>query len=413
MDLTELQPFLDLVPQPVFVLRSITGEILLANSSACSIYGLVPDDFDTKTLGDLGFVDDPGQGVQPSSILHLRAGDCAQVGFSLHTPSGGYRFVSVSAASVALDGPRPFILMLPTDVTPLHDLTWQALSSEGTLRAIVEANFALCYEWNLTSGNIQFWGHFDELLGLAADETPGSIEDWLRFVHPDDIARVVKKNQTSIDEICPYLDEYRMIHRNGAHVIVSDSGHILTDDNGKPDKMVGGIRDVTRERKTQQTLEERNTALRVILDQRTHDRLELERNIHENVRALILPALDRVGRSLGDRPEVGELESLRQTLAEIVGPFARRLGSNVLGSQPFTQREVEIIDLVRRGKTSQEIAEILVLSSATVSYHRTNIRRKLNVPRGGPRLATHLLTLERHDSDDEEEMNALLKRIDS
>ena len=53
MDLTELQPFLDLVPQPVFVLRSITGEILLANSSACLIYGLVPDDFDTKTIGDL------------------------------------------------------------------------------------------------------------------------------------------------------------------------------------------------------------------------------------------------------------------------------------------------------------------------------------------------------------------------
>ena len=50
---------------------------------------------------------------------------------------------------------------------------------------------------------------------------------------------------------------------------------------------------------------------------------------------------------------------------------------------------------MRRGRTSAEIAEALHVSTAAVAFHRANMRRKLGIPKRGPRLATHLESLGR------------------
>ena len=140
-------------------------------------------------------------------------------------------------------------------------------------------------------------------------------------------------------------------------------------------------------------LEERNTALRVFLEQREQDRLELEERIRANIERLIHPTLSRLERLLGTRPESAQLAALRINLDEIVSPYARKL--TALGSRtgPLTRREFEIVNLIRLGKTTDEIAQALRVSRSVVSFHRGNIRRKLGLARGGPRLTTYVAGL--------------------
>ena len=142
-------------------------------------------------------------------------------------------------------------------------------------------------------------------------------------------------------------------------------------------------------------LDERNTALRVLLDQREHDRAELEERVVANVEQLIEPSLDRLSRMLTHRPERFELEAVRVNLREIVGPFGKRLAGAYGAGQPLTRREIEVANLVRLGKTSGEIADTLHISASAVAFHRANIRRKLELPKRGPHLATHLASLTR------------------
>ncbi len=140
--------------------------------------------------------------------------------------------------------------------------------------------------------------------------------------------------------------------------------------------------------------DERNTALRVLLEQREHDRRELEERIVQNVEHLIDPTLDRLSRALHHRPERLEIEAVRMNLREIVGPFGHHLaGTN--GGRPLTRRETEVANFVRLGKTSAEIAETLHISASSVAFHRANVRRKLGLPKGGPRLETYLAALGR------------------
>jgi DNA-binding NarL/FixJ family response regulator len=45
----------------------------------------------------------------------------------------------------------------------------------------------------------------------------------------------------------------------------------------------------------------------------------------------------------------------------------------------LTNRERQILKLTAEGRTSKEIAELLIISSRTVEHHRSNILCKLNV----------------------------------
>ncbi|MEI6452798.1 MAG: PAS domain-containing protein, partial [Actinomycetes bacterium] len=142
-------------------------------------------------------------------------------------------------------------------------------------------------------------------------------------------------------------------------------------------------------------LDERNAALRVLLEQREQDRAELEQRIVHNVEQLIEPTLDRLSHMLTHRPERMEVEALRVNLREIVGPFGERLARAAGTGRPLTRRETEVANFVRLGKTTDEIAETLHVSRSAVSFHRANVRRKMGLLKGGPRLSTHLAGLGR------------------
>jgi DNA-binding CsgD family transcriptional regulator/PAS domain-containing protein len=177
------------------------------------------------------------------------------------------------------------------------------------------------------------------------------------------------------------------IEGHRAHFLL---GTDITEQKAMQDELARSERTLRRQATI---LDERNTALRVLLDQREQDNRELEQRIVNNVEQLLEPTIERLSRALRHRPERLELEAMRVNLREIVGPFGQRLRYPGDGAEPLTRREREVANLVRLGKTSAEIAEALHVSRSAVAFHRARIRRKLGLPKGGPRLSTHLSSL--------------------
>jgi DNA-binding CsgD family transcriptional regulator len=58
----------------------------------------------------------------------------------------------------------------------------------------------------------------------------------------------------------------------------------------------------------------------------------------------------------------------------------------------LTITENQVADLIKHGKTSKEIATMLNVSTAAVSFHRNNIRKKLGLSNKKIRLAAHLIS---------------------
>jgi NarL family two-component system response regulator LiaR len=75
----------------------------------------------------------------------------------------------------------------------------------------------------------------------------------------------------------------------------------------------------------------------------------------------------------------GELWLHPTVARKVIGDLRRSDEEPSEGSQVLTTREVEVLQLVARGLSNGDIAEQLVLSAATVSYHVSNILGKLHL----------------------------------
>jgi DNA-binding CsgD family transcriptional regulator len=139
-------------------------------------------------------------------------------------------------------------------------------------------------------------------------------------------------------------------------------------------------------------LEDVDTALRVILDQRNRDRDEFERSIAANAETMILPLLRTLLKRLLAAPDVVYIDAAMQNLKQLVHPFAQALDELTIGGERLTRREREIATMVRAGKSSREIAEALFVSPSTVAVHRKNLRRKLGLESRCASLAKQLVS---------------------
>jgi PAS domain S-box-containing protein len=137
-------------------------------------------------------------------------------------------------------------------------------------------------------------------------------------------------------------------------------------------------------------LKEANAALKVLLQQRDLDRVELEEKVLLNVNQLIMPYLDKLKRRKLDARQRAYAEILEANLNEIVSPLARRLSSKMLRLSPT---ELEVAHLVHQGKTTKQIAETMNVAESTVDFHRNNIRAKLGIKKKRIGLFTYLSSL--------------------
>ncbi len=135
-------------------------------------------------------------------------------------------------------------------------------------------------------------------------------------------------------------------------------------------------------------LEEINTALRVLLKKGEHDQKNLEEILQSNVNQLVMPFLHKLRTTQTSKEHLSYLNILETNLGNIVSPFINQLSASY---KRLTPKEIQVAELIKQGKRSKEIAELLGVSVGTVITHRNNIRKKLHLKSKGANLRSHLL----------------------
>jgi NarL family two-component system response regulator LiaR len=75
----------------------------------------------------------------------------------------------------------------------------------------------------------------------------------------------------------------------------------------------------------------------------------------------------------------GELWLHPSVARKVIGDLRQPAKVPPPGAQCLTKRELQVLRLVARGLSNQEIADQLVLSTATISYHVSNVLGKLHL----------------------------------
>jgi len=135
------------------------------------------------------------------------------------------------------------------------------------------------------------------------------------------------------------------------------------------------------------SLEEANTALKVLLKQREADKIELEEKVLLNVRELVAPYLEKLKMKRLDQKQRAYIGIIESNLNDIVSPFVRSLSSKLIKLSPT---ELQVTNLIKQGNTTKEIAEIMNLATSTIDFHRNNIRKKFGIKNKKTNLRTYL-----------------------
>lgn len=236
---------------------------------------------------------------------------------------------------------------------------------------------------------------FCEILGYQRDEIIGrSIVDFLS--EPDQ--KIFEKHFGRRKKMESTRHEMAFIRKDGREVPTIVSGAPIFDDIKRFKGAFAVVTDISDRKKMETELETRavdleeiNTALKVLLKKREQDKTDLEKKVLINIKELVMPYLEKLKRSTLNRRQNTYLNIMESNLKDLVSPFGRSLSLNHLN---LTHKEMEVANLVKYGKTTKEIADLLNLSARTIESHRKNVRKKLGIKNNKSNLRTYLSSLQ-------------------
>jgi len=283
----------------------------------------------------------------------------------------------------------------------------QLRESEHRFRLALDAASNGVWDRNLLTGEVYFGTNWQQTLGYESEYTVSDELTFENLVHPDDRACVVTQLQAHIQGTTQrYEVEYRIRNKAGDWQWMLSRGQaVARDAKGKAQRIVGTVTDITRLKeaeaelqRNQNELEQRvkertaelsesNIALNVLLKKREEDREVLAEQVLSNTSKLVEPFFDRLCESQLTEQQRMLVEILRTNIKELTSPFASTYSSKLVR---LTPAEMQVANMVKQGKRSKEIAEIMHLSPGTVNIHRKNIRKKLEISHQKTNLQTLL-----------------------
>lgn len=248
-----------------------------------------------------------------------------------------------------------------------------------------------------------------QILGYEVQEILGTSA--FRLMHPEDRKHVQKWFRKAKNQKKGWKGNVlRWRHKDKSIKFLETIAEPIIDGTGNLIGFTGIDRDVTVRKQAEDTLrktnedlkkqtmeleikrkslEELNTAMRVILKKREADKAKIKEFVQANVKKLIEPYFEKIKKTKLDDQQKGILRILESNLNEIISPFTQEVSLKYF---KLTSTEIQVAKQVSHGYTTKEIADFMDVSPRTVETHRKNIRRKIGL--GGKRanLRSHLLS---------------------
>lgn len=281
---------------------------------------------------------------------------------------------------------------------------WQGLFCSGCLDPLPAGIAVLNTDFVLLQRNRTYAGYLSRYSPLGPgkalgrcyfDFIPGSksqLEGWFREVR--DLRRAgtqydyqLRISTGGSDELTFWDAHIRPLVRSGDQTMGLLIFCLDVTSRNEPSNVIGEKnRDVDL---LGRRLQDSRKALKLLLGAREELRKELEETLTATTHDLILPLLERLKNSTANQKQHALVKEIESCLLNVATSFPRKLGSPAFD---LTPREILVAGLIRAGKTSKEVADMLGVSASSIDFHRNNIRRKLGITHNGTNLRSFLMT---------------------
>jgi two-component system sensor histidine kinase UhpB len=129
--------------------------------------------------------------------------------------------------------------------------------AEFKYQSLVEQIPAVVFldEANDAQATIYISPRIAELTGYTPEEWCSDPAIWTTSIHPEDRERVVEKDRISNLTGSPFLEEYRIVRRDGRVIWVKEDTNLIRDKEGNPLYWQGILLDITKDKESEAALQ--------------------------------------------------------------------------------------------------------------------------------------------------------------
>jgi PAS domain S-box-containing protein len=390
--------FIESLPQVVFETDE-EGAINLVNHKAFETFGYTQEDIE-KGLNIFQMITPEERERAKERIERLLSGEGLRAGEYIGLrKDGGTLPIVVHLCPLVCDNKIVGMRGIAADITEMRKTQDALRESDHKYRELVENLNDTIYSADLRGMITYSSPPIKSLIGYNHTEVIG--RSFTEFIHSEDLPRIEKQFEKIISDIIE-PSEYRMVTRFGETRWVRSSSRAIY----RGDRVIGiqgVITDITERKHAEEVLdkreedlvnksrmlEEADTALRVLLKRREEDKEELEEKVSANIKELVIPYIEMLKKNQLDSRNIACLSILDSNLKNVISPFCQKLSSKYLN---LTPKEIQVSNLIKAGRTSKEIAEVLNVATSSIDFHRYNIRNKFGLNHKKISLRSYLLS---------------------
>ncbi len=149
------------------------------------------------------------------------------------------------------------------------------------------------WDYDMQTEKIFYNERLVSIFGYSREELNDNTNWWENNIHEVDKDRVLKRMNNLLERNkTSWEDEYLFRCKNGEYKIVYDRSFIIRDTTGKPTRLIGAMKDVTRLRSLEKELinkqlKEKNKVGKTIIVAHEKERKKVKDQLHEDVNQLL------------------------------------------------------------------------------------------------------------------------------
>lgn len=235
------------------------------------ITGFTPAELMEKSALEVVHPEDQAKVLAEMEWSSTHPGEPVMFEFRHIHKNGGYVLLE-SLGQNLLDVPGiEASVVISRDISRRRQLETQIHDSEKRYRIVAEQTGQMIYDWDVTSGEIEWVGAIERITGFDTEAYQVvNIEVWESMIHEEERAATLAVLEQAAKADGHFTMEYRLRHKDGSFVWVEDTGLFLKDESGAVVRMLGSMKDITRRRVNAELLQSAFNEREILLQEIHH-----------------------------------------------------------------------------------------------------------------------------------------------